>query len=110
MALTGKRGPASATETVDLVKAYAKQEVLAPIQGAGRSTGYGVAAALCLGIGSVLLAVGLLRFLQTMTGDVFDGNWSWVPYLIVLVVASLVAALSISRVKKTPHHRKDGSR
>jgi hypothetical protein len=109
MAFNGKRGPAAATDTVDLVKAYAKQEILEPIQGAGRSTGYGVGAALCLGIGVVLLAVALLRFLQTMTGDTFDGNWSWVPYLIVLVVACAVAALSVSRIKKTRYHRKDGS-
>jgi hypothetical protein len=110
MASNGKRGPAAATETVDLVKAYAKQEILEPIQGAGRSTGYGVGAAFCIGLGVVLLGVSLLRFLQTMTGDTFDGNWSWVPYLIVLVVSGIIAAIAVSRIKRTRYHRKDGSR
>ena len=52
----------------------------------------------------------LLRFLQTMTGDTFDGNWSWVPYLIVLVVSGIIAAIALSRIKRTRYHRKDGSR
>jgi hypothetical protein len=110
MASNGKRGPAAATDTVDLVKAYARQEIVEPIQGAGRSTGYGVAAALCIGVGVVLLGVSLLRFLQTMTGDTFDGNWSWVPYLIVLVVSGIIAVIALSRIKRTRYHRKDGSR
>jgi hypothetical protein len=110
MAFSPKRGPAAATETVDLVKAYARQELLAPVQGAGRSMGFGAAGALCLGLGVVMLAMALLRAMQTQTGDAFDGNWSWVPYLITLVVSLAVAALAVSRIKRTPYHRKDGSR
>jgi hypothetical protein len=110
MASKPKRGPAAATDTVDLVKAYAKQELLAPVQGMGRGVGYGVAGALCLGIGFVLLAMALLRALQTETGDALDGNWTWVPYAVVLVVLVAVVAIAVSRIKRTPYHRKDGSR
>ena len=110
MASTPKRGPAAAGETVDLVRAYALQELVEPIKGVGRSLGFGLGGAFCLGLGTLLLGVALLRVLQTETGDAFDGNWSWVPYLIVLVVSVAVVGIALSRIKKTPHHRKDGSR
>jgi len=42
-----------------------------------------------------------LRALQTQTGTAFDGNLSWLPYLIVLVVAAGLAALAATRITKT---------
>ena len=85
--------PTLVTELWDLVRAYAKQETVEPLKGIGRWLGYGVAGSLFLGAGLVLLGVGGLRALQTETGDVFDGNWSWAPYLIVLAGCSLFIAL-----------------
>ena len=41
------------------------------------------------------MVLGLLRLLQTETGDAFDGNFSVFPYLITLVVAGLGAGLAI---------------
>ena len=41
----------------------------------------------------MLLLVGGLRALQTETGSTFEGNWSWVPYLITLAGAGIVIAL-----------------
>ncbi len=89
-----------AQELFDLLKSYARQELVDPLKGAGRYLGYGVAGSLCLGLGAVLLLVSVLRVLQTETGDVFDGNWSWAPYFIVLVLASLVIAVALSRVNR----------
>ena len=53
----------------------------------------------------VLLVVGLLRLLQDVGEDTFDGFWSIGPYLIALVVCILVVALALSRVKATDLHR-----
>lgn len=91
---------ASVGDVFDLVKAYARQETLGPLKGAGRWLGYGVAAALCLAGGLVLVALGLLRFIQTQWDTVFDGAWSFVPYLIVLVVVAAVTAFALSRVSR----------
>jgi len=88
-----KSVPVLAAETWDLVRAYAKQETVDPIKGLGRYAAFGVGGSLLLSIGLVLLLVGGLRALQTETGSTFDGNWSWVPYLIVLAAAALVLAL-----------------
>lgn len=90
---------ASVSEVYDLVKGYAKQETLAPLRGAGRWLALGTAGALFLGLGFSFVLLGLLRLLQTET-SAFDGAWSWVPYLIVLVVTLIVAVLSLSRIKR----------
>ena len=96
------------SEVIGLVKTYAKQEALDPLGNALRWLGYGAAAAVCLAIGFSLGLLGLLRLLQTETGEAFDGNWSWVPYLITLVAAALVLAITVSRIKK-PTLDKGGS-
>jgi len=87
------------SDLLDTVKAYAKQETLGPLKGVGRVIGLGLAGVLCLGIGTIILLVALLRVLQTET-SAFDGNWSFVPYVIALAVGVLVMALALSRIKK----------
>ena len=41
----------------------------------------------------LFLGVGALRVLQTETGDAFTGDWSWVPYVIVVVALFMGAAI-----------------
>jgi hypothetical protein len=96
---------ASIGEVVDYVKAYAKQETLGPLKGAGSWLGYGFAAALTLGLGLVLLLVGLLRLLQTEWERSATGNLSWLAYLIVLVVAGVLLAITLMRIKKSTLHK-----
>ena len=91
---------ASVNDVFDLVKRYAMQETIGPLKNIGRWIGVGLGGALCLGIGMLILLVGLLRFLQTQTGDVFDGNWSFVPYVIVLLVTVILMAIVFSRIQK----------
>lgn len=98
---------ASIGEVVDLVRDYAKQETLGPLKGAGRWLALGAAGAVLLGLGSVFVLIGVLRLLQTET-SAFDGGWSWVPYLIVLVAAAIVAAIALSRVKKATLGKEPG--
>jgi hypothetical protein len=78
-------------ELRDLVVAYFKQEAVDPLKGLGRYVGYGILGAFLLGTGVLFLAISGLRALQTETGTTFTGNWSWVPYAIV-VAALLIAA------------------
>lgn len=91
---------ASVGDIVDYVKAYAKQETIGPLKGAGAWLGYGAAAALLVSFGIVLLLVGLLRMLQVEWVRSASGSWSWLAYLITLLVAGGVIALAISRIKK----------
>jgi hypothetical protein len=86
--------PTVAAELYDLVRAYVKQETVEPMKGLGRVALFGIVGSLLLGIGLVELAVGGLRALQTETGGRFDGNWSWAPYLIVLLGTTIVIMLA----------------
>ncbi|HEX6569776.1 MAG TPA: hypothetical protein VF015_11440 [Acidimicrobiales bacterium] len=95
-----KSVPEVATELWALTKDYARQETIDPIKGVGRYLGYGLGGALLLGVGVILLMLAGLRALQTETGDALDGNLSWLPYLIVLVVAAGLVALAVSRISK----------
>ena len=88
-----------ATELWDLVRAYAKQETIEPIKGLGRFVAFGVAGSLLRGIGSVLLALALLRALQTETWSLFAGTWSFVPYLLTLVACAIVIATAASAIR-----------
>lgn len=89
--------PQVATELWELTVAYAKQETVDPLRGLGRYAGYGVGGYVVLGFGALLLLLSLLRALQTETGTTFTGNLSWIPYLIVVVVAALLVAIVIWR-------------
>lgn len=86
-------------DVFELVKDYAKQETLTPLRGAVRWLALGTAGAILIGLGSSLVLLGLLRFLQTEF-TAFDGAFSWVPYLVVLVVCIVLTAMSLARVKR----------
>lgn len=92
----------SVGEIVEYVTAYAKQETLGPLRGAGRWLGAGAAGAVLLGVGFVLLLLGLLRLLQTEWTRSATGSLSWLSYLIVLVVCVLLLVITIKRVNKAP--------
>jgi hypothetical protein len=87
-----------ATELWELSTAYAKQETIDPLKGLGQFLQYGLSGALLLAVGSILLLIGLLRFLQTQTGTALTGNLSWVPYVVVVVVAAAAIGLVVWRV------------
>jgi hypothetical protein len=92
--------PPTIGETVDLVKAYAMQETVGPIKGAGRWLGMGLAGAITLGLGLALVLLGLLRMLQTEWGRSARGSLSWLSYVIVLVVCVGLIILTVSRINK----------
>lgn len=84
----------------DLLVAYARQETIDPLRNIGRYLAFGVGGMVVITLGVFLLGLSGLRALQTQTGDVFAGFWSWVPYLIVALVSGGLVALAISRIGK----------
>ncbi|HLN04879.1 MAG TPA: hypothetical protein VK217_01270 [Acidimicrobiales bacterium] len=78
------------SELIDLLRRYVIQETVTPLKTVGRTLLFGLAAAILLGIGTVLLLLGVLRVLQTETGTAFEGSWSWVPYPIAAILGLVV--------------------
>ena len=101
--------PGLATELWDLVRAYAKQETIEPLKGLGRFAAFGVAGSLLLGTGVVLLALAVLRVLQEETGSALDGNLSFTPYLVTLLLCSAVIGAALAAIRKKGN-RPDGDR
>ncbi|MGC8626591.1 MAG: hypothetical protein ACP5VR_03380 [Acidimicrobiales bacterium] len=100
----GQRLPDGLSELVRLVLAYAKQETIEPVRAQVRHLGRALAGALLLAVGTVLLALGLVRALQVElgaksstasvfgAGDHLSGNLSWVPYMAGAVLCLAVSA------------------
>lgn len=87
-------------ELVQMVLDYAKQETLGPAKDLARFAAFGVAGSMALAAGLVVLALGSLRALQEETGTTFAGHLSWLPYLIVGAVSSMLAAVAVWRIPK----------
>lgn len=88
--------PTQIGELWRLVLAYFRQETVEPVRNLGRFVGLGIAGSLLLGLGVGLLMLATLRFFQTETGSTFSGHLSWVPYLIMLVVAFVLAGAAMA--------------
>ena len=86
--------PQLVTELRELVVTYVKQQTIGRLQELGRYVGFGIGGSLLLGFGVVFLALAGLRALQTETGTTFTGDWSWVPYVLI-VFALLVGAVVV---------------
>jgi len=95
--MADKPGPG---EMFDLVKSYAKQEILSPLEGSGRWIAFGLLGSVLLMLGLTSLSLALLRVLQEETGSTFTGNLSWAPATITLVAIGVVIALLVSRITK----------
>jgi len=90
----------SLAEIFELTKAYAKQETVDPIKGLGKFVGFGIGAAVLGALSIGLLVVGILRVLQTETGEHLTGKLTWVPYLITLVITLIVMAIAVSAIAR----------
>ena len=95
---------AQGSDVVNLVIAYLKQETIGPLKDLGRYTAYGTIGSVFIGGGLVLLLVSLLRGLQSISA--LQGNLSWIPYLVVAVVAVAVALLAAWRITSGPARRR----
>lgn len=128
---TAGAGPGAgdgASELLRLVLAYAKQETLDPVLAQLKSLVKGVAGALLMAMGTVLLAVGFVRALQFEWGSTgaggassaglralgggfvygsgrpLSGDWSWVPYFGGAAFCLAVAAFCALRILRGARH------
>lgn len=90
------------SELARLILAYAKQETLDPLKALGRYVLWGVAGAVFLSIGLVLLALAVLRLLQAEATPALGGNLTWVPYLGGIALAVIVAGAAAARIVRSP--------
>jgi hypothetical protein len=81
----------------DLAIKYIKEETIQPLKDLGRFVAYGAVGSLFVGFGFTLLLLGSLRFLQEQF-KVLDGTLSWLPYLIVAVLAAIVVGITMWRI------------
>jgi hypothetical protein len=95
-----KSMPEAAADVFAFTRDYVRQETIDPLKGVGRYLAYGGIGVLLGSIGVILLMLALLRGLQTETGSTFQGNLSWIPYLIVLVVAGACAGYAVTRISR----------
>jgi len=80
-----------------LIIAYIKEETIKPLKDMGRFALWGAAGSVLVGFGTALLLLASLRFFQEQF-PVFRGTLSWIPYLIVAVLALAVMGLTVWRV------------
>lgn len=91
--------PTLLSELWELIRTYAIEQTVEPLKGLGRYVAFGIGGSFLVGAGGILLAVALLRALQSQT-TVFEGSWSWAPYLITVVACAVVIALALSATRK----------
>lgn len=90
-------------DTVEMVKAYALQETLGPLRGAGRWIGFGLLGALFIGTGTGLFTLAVVRMMQTEFADSLGGRWTKnLPYIFGVIVSLAVAGLAMWRINTQP--------
>lgn len=100
MGLAEKHNGADNRDVVDLVIAYAKQETIEPLRGAGRWILWGLTSMVFICAGVLLLVLGALRLSQDLLGSSFATSWSWVSYLISMCACALVVVVALRQIKK----------
>ncbi len=85
---------------------YLKQETIDPLKGLGRFLAMGIAGSFFLAGGILLILIGVLRLLQTETGTALTGDWSWVPYAVVVILGIAVIGVAAWRITSGPGQQK----
>lgn len=94
-------------QTIQLLQNYARQELREPLGNTGRWMLFGLIGAVCIGIGTAFLVLGLMRMVQTEWPATFEGRWmNLLPYLFGLAFAVLVLGLAVLRINKAPLTKK----
>ena len=87
-------------EFAGMVIAYVKQETVDPLKSLLRFVAFGVAGALLLAFGAVLLTLTAIRAVQAETGRHLTGSLTWVPYVAGILVATAGAGWAASKIGK----------
>ena len=80
-------------EFTDMSKTYLLQETVEPAKQLGRYAGFAVAAALCFGVGAILLGIAGARLIIDVLPE--GPNWSAFGYLLATIVLGILSALMI---------------
>jgi flagellar biosynthesis protein FliQ len=96
-------------EVRDLFIRYFKEQTVQPLKDLGRFVMFGVLGSILVAFGVVIGLLGLLRMFQDLF-PVLDGSLSFIPYLIVVVLALLIGALVVQRIFAGAPRRSKGSR
>ena len=89
-----------ASELSGMVVTYAKQETIDPLKSLGRFVAAGIAGAILIAIGGVVLTLAAVRLLQTETGAHLRGDLTWVPYAGGSLLALIGVGWSLSRITR----------
>ena len=100
MGFAEKTSGKSDQDVIDLVIAYAKQETVEPLRGAGRWILWGLASMVFICAGVLLVVLGALRLSQDLLGETFATSWSWVPYVVSMCACALVVLIALLQIKK----------
>lgn len=101
MSLNSKaKAKGQASEFIELLIGYVKQETIGPIKRLGRYVLFGLAGSILVSIGAVLLVIGFLRVLQSETGSALTGNLSWLPYVFAALFGLIIVAAGVFGVIK----------
>jgi flagellar biosynthesis protein FliQ len=96
-------------EVRDLFVRYLKEQTVQPLKDLGRFVAFGALGSVFVAFGVVVGLLGLLRMFQWLF-PVLDGSLSWIPYLIVVVLAVAVGALVVWRIFAGAPRRTRGER
>jgi hypothetical protein len=109
--VTTKKPADHAMDLRDLVVGYAKQETIDPLITLKRFAGWGALGALCIGSGCFFILLGILRGLQSIDALVdpaqpWGGTWSFVPYLVTILVGAGMIALAVWGISRSTHQER----
>jgi hypothetical protein len=85
---------------------YLKQETIDPLRGLGRFLYMGIAGSFFVAFGILLILLGVLRLLQTETGTALTGDFSWVPYAVVVLLGIVIIGVAAWRITAGPGQEK----
>ncbi|MBK01960.1 MAG: hypothetical protein VX983_00495 [Actinomycetota bacterium] len=86
------------------LRAYVAQETIGPLRGLGRYLSFGVASSVCFGAAAIFLTLAAIRSLQELT-TIFEGTWSFVPYLAGIATALCFFVLALLAIKRDGRRR-----
>jgi hypothetical protein len=91
-----------AKELQTMLVDYAIQETVAPLRTLGRYLSAGLGGAVLVFMGVMFVGLGVLRVLQSQTGDTFEGLGflSLVPYLGAILTMSLLVLVILYAMSK----------
>jgi len=92
--------PELVKEFADMSKQYLLQETVEPAKQLGRYAGFSMAAALCFGLGTLLLSIAGLRWIAHALPD--GPNYQALAYLIVVGSLAVIAGVIVMFTNRKP--------